>query len=421
MSKILLFYFFSLVTFTFSQWTQVNTGLGSQQIKSLGIIGTNLVAVTANQGIFISSDFGNNWQAHPQNASLPNFNLNGAISDIFSGQGMVVYGQGFVVSLSPVNLTVIPINGIPNNNLSCYTNEEGAGITESVIFGTNGGGVYYANNFASTSWTEIPGLNNQNAKTVTGVYVFDDPNDNEYLIVSTRDGAYISPANSLSNLTAFNTGLNGSSRSINSMWGEFILTKLGIYFLPSANGLTAGWQQMYPTGDFRTMIMDFMGANFYFYGVDIGLRFDGQTFTNEDLTGITGGAIVSSTVQYTGPTGGYLYVGTENGGVFRKALSISSVEDELVAQDFKLNQNYPNPFNPSTVISWQSPASGHTTLKIYDVLGNEVATLVDEYREAGSHEIEFNVGQAISLSSGVYFYRLQVGEFVQTKKMILAK
>jgi len=83
---------------------------------------------------------------------------------------------------------------------------------------------------------------------------------------------------------------------------------------------------------------------------------------------------------------------------------------------FNLEQNYPNPFNPGTIINWQSPISGHQTLKVYDVLGNEVATLVDEYREAGSYQYEFN---ARDLSSGIYFYKLQIGDFVQTKKMIL--
>jgi hypothetical protein len=86
--------------------------------------------------------------------------------------------------------------------------------------------------------------------------------------------------------------------------------------------------------------------------------------------------------------------------------------------EYKLSQNYPNPFNPSTKISWQSPIGSWQTLKVFDVLGNEVATLVDEYRIAGSYEIDFN---SSALSSGVYFYRLQAGSFVQTRKMILIK
>jgi hypothetical protein len=86
--------------------------------------------------------------------------------------------------------------------------------------------------------------------------------------------------------------------------------------------------------------------------------------------------------------------------------------------NFSLSQNYPNPFNPSTKISWQSPVSGHHSLKIYDVLGNEVATLVNEFKNAGRYEVDFN---ASSLSSGIYFYKLQAGSFIQTKKMILMK
>ena len=90
---------------------------------------------------------------------------------------------------------------------------------------------------------------------------------------------------------------------------------------------------------------------------------------------------------------------------------------------FSLEQNYPNPFNPSTVIKYQVPVAGLVSLKVYDILGNEVAILVDEYRNAGSYEIEFNVGRNSSpaIASGIYFYKIQAGDFVETKKMILLK
>jgi hypothetical protein len=96
---------------------------------------------------------------------------------------------------------------------------------------------------------------------------------------------------------------------------------------------------------------------------------------------------------------------------------------EVTPKQFLLQQNYPNPFNPCTKISWQSPISSHQTLKIYDLLGNEVATLVDEYRNAGTYEIDFNVGldSSPALASGIYFYILQAGGFLETKKMILLK
>jgi len=85
---------------------------------------------------------------------------------------------------------------------------------------------------------------------------------------------------------------------------------------------------------------------------------------------------------------------------------------------FVLYQNYPNPFNSSTVISYQLPVSGDITLKVYDLLGREVATLVYEYKPAGKYQTEFN---SATLSSGVYFYQLRAGEYMVVKKMLLIK
>ena len=106
---------------------------------------------------------------------------------------------------------------------------------------------------------------------------------------------------------------------------------------------------------------------------------------------------------------------------------ITDIEEfEGAVNTYSLSNNYPNPFNPSTKISWQSPVGSNQTLKIYDLLGNEVATLVDEFKPAGSYEVKFD---ASGLTSGIYFYRLQVSDpesssgqgFVETKKMLLLK
>jgi hypothetical protein len=96
------------------------------------------------------------------------------------------------------------------------------------------------------------------------------------------------------------------------------------------------------------------------------------------------------------------------------------VSDNYVIQpeSFSLLQNYPNPFNPTTKINWRSPVSSRQTLKVYDVLGNEVVTLVDEYKPAGSYEVDF---KASNLPSGVYFYQLKAGKYVETKKAILMR
>jgi S-formylglutathione hydrolase FrmB len=92
--------------------------------------------------------------------------------------------------------------------------------------------------------------------------------------------------------------------------------------------------------------------------------------------------------------------------------------DISTVKEFHLAQNYPNPFNPTTTIRYQIPELSFITLKVYDVLGNEITTLVNEEKPIGIYEVELN---ANNLSSGVYFYRLQAGSFVETRKMILMK
>jgi len=85
---------------------------------------------------------------------------------------------------------------------------------------------------------------------------------------------------------------------------------------------------------------------------------------------------------------------------------------------FALDQNYPNPFNPSTQISYTLPTAGHVRLTVYDILGRQVASILDEEEQAGNHRVRFT---ADGLSSGVYVYRLQSGAFVQQKRMMLLK
>lgn len=95
---------------------------------------------------------------------------------------------------------------------------------------------------------------------------------------------------------------------------------------------------------------------------------------------------------------------------------------EVIPEDFALNQNYPNPFNPTTRIRYHVKIAGFVTLKIFNVLGNQVALLVNREKPAGTYEVQFNAeSEGRSLPSGVYFYRLTIGDFVSTKKMILAK
>ena len=92
--------------------------------------------------------------------------------------------------------------------------------------------------------------------------------------------------------------------------------------------------------------------------------------------------------------------------------------DTSVSNQSSLMANYPNPFNPTTVINYQIARNGYVTLKVYDILGREVATLVNEYEATGSYSVTFN---ASNLASGVYIYQLRSGNFLATKKLLLMK
>ncbi|MGB5849376.1 MAG: T9SS type A sorting domain-containing protein, partial [Ignavibacteriaceae bacterium] len=98
---------------------------------------------------------------------------------------------------------------------------------------------------------------------------------------------------------------------------------------------------------------------------------------------------------------------------------VTNVKNDLeILNSFYLSQNFPNPFNPITTIRYRLPVSGKVTLKLYDVLGNEIANLVNEEKSVGVYEITFYAG---NLPSGAYFYQLRTEKFVETKKMILMK
>ncbi|MBP9120452.1 MAG: T9SS type A sorting domain-containing protein [Ignavibacterium sp.] len=101
-------------------------------------------------------------------------------------------------------------------------------------------------------------------------------------------------------------------------------------------------------------------------------------------------------------------------------VSVSQNDENLTPTEFSLSQNYPNPFNPNTSIKYAISSTQFVTLKVYDLLGREVAILVNEEKPAGVYNVQFTINN-VQLSSGIYFYKLQVGDFIETKKMILLK
>jgi hypothetical protein len=174
---------------------------------------------------------------------------------------------------------------------------------------------------------------------------------------------------------------------------------------------------------------------------------DASTITASTFTLTQGTTSVSGNVSCSGTTATFipasnfapntLYIATITAGVkdlagnalasdyvwsFTTGAAVTTVENTLEPQEFALLQNYPNPFNPSTRIQYNLEKAGMVSLKVYNVLGLEVATLVNAYQQANSYTVQFNTHEGgLNLSSGVYFYRLEAGSFVSTKRLILMK
>jgi len=173
--------------------------------------------------------------------------------------------------------------------------------------------------------------------------------------------------------------------------------------IPQTDSLSKG----YAVGDSGTIFKSYnLGESWY----------QQQSGTNGRLNDVHVFWWYTDTLIAVGDNGTILI--TTNGG--EPVSEISS--DDTKPTYFSLAQNYPNPFNPSTKISWQSPVGSWQTLKVYDLLGREVATLVNEYKPAGEYEVEFSPESSIkNPASGIYFYTLKAGEFIQTKKMMILK
>ncbi len=137
------------------------------------------------------------------------------------------------------------------------------------------------------------------------------------------------------------------------------------------------------------------------------------TLNNDGLgpSGVTALAVDSS---------GHLLAATNNDGFYQTTILTAAPKDPSVTKpsEYTLDQNYPNPFNPATTIRYGLPQRSHVILTAFNTLGQQIATLVRGEQEAGYHEVNFD---ASALSSGVYFYRLQAGDYVVTKKLLLIR
>ncbi len=260
----------------------------------------------------------------------------------------------------------------PNNGWSFYGSGTNGSTPPYVILRTTDGGTTWAEQFRDTT---TGGYNEMQFSDINNGWIV---GDNGKVIKTTDGGAHWN--------FVTNSGINPLQRSKT------------VFFLDANNG----WIPSKTSGQEEAYIQ---------HTTDGGATWSTQT---TPLGNQGGNAIFS--LFFVDAQNGWL---TSDWGRICKYTSINAVDDNSTAPgEFVMFQNYPNPFNPATKISWQSPVSSWQSLRVYDVLGNELATLVDEFKPAGSYEVEFN---ASHLPSGVYFYKLSAGNFSDVKKLILLK
>ena len=171
-------------------------------------------------------------------------------------------------------------------------------------------------------------------------------------------------------------------------------------------------------GDLRPDWSGIKGGRWYVYDVTTGEQVDSVGIPLGDSSA---GGVYSPRGAAWSADGNTMYLADydyNTVGVWKRTAVGVEQEGIQIPTEFALKQNYPNPFNPTTVINFSIPRSSNVTLKVYDMLGREVATLVNETKQGGNYKVSFNASQ---LASGVYVYTLKAGNFIASKKMMLMK
>lgn len=440
MKKLFLVIFLIAAASAYSQWTFVSTLPSPQNINSISVVDQNVIWVACdNATLYKTTNGGLNWIS--RGTGLPSGNLYG-ISALDTTNCWVgtVNGSIYRTSNGGMNWTLqfslagSFTNGIKmfNANYGVYQGDPtGNGQPYQFRYTTNGG----------TNWLLSPG-----APLAT----------NEFGVINAWDWTdtshfWIGSANTVASATSAKVyktsiGFGGGSwtgASLPGTGGTAGLYYQAIAFTDNNNGMAGSnggdikkttdggvtWSTVTPpSGVTLFAAINFNGLkdgsntirvslndgtiNYCFKTTNLGASWTAETLPAAGQTnGIQHMQFLSSTLGFAGGNlGTFMRYGNPSG--------ISTVSSEIPSQ-YSLEQNYPNPFNPTTTINFSIPTSSKVSLKIYNTLGKEVATLVDGFRNAGSYSIDFTA--ASDLTSGMYFYTLTSDNFTATKKLMLVK
>jgi hypothetical protein len=444
-----------------STWAPVNAGLTNLSVYALVVSGSNIFAGTNGGGVFLSTNVGTSWTAVNTgltNTSVMTLAVSG--SYLFAGTN----GGAFVSTDNGTSWTAAN-SGLTNAPpvWSFAVTPASGGSGTNVFAGTIGGGVFQSTN-NGTSWSAVnPGLTNKNAQVLAA--------NGTYLFAGTRDGVYVRPLSQMTSAATYTitvssnpsiggttsgggTYTSGSSVTARATpntgytftnWtesGTIVSTNSNYTFTISGNRALVGNFAAIPPAQYTVTLSSNPGnagttggAGTFNSGSSVSVTAtpnSGYTFANWTESG---------TVVSTNST--YQFTITGNRTLIANFLIVSSIEQSGgLPATFAASQNYPNPFNPSTTIGYDLPKSAYVSLKIYNSLGQIVASLVDGHQGAGSYQVRWD---ALDVPSGVYFYRLQTSQadgqpdfglagrqagnastgsaqgFVETRKMILLR
>ena len=412
-NKILIHYFILLIFLFYNnsspQWVQTSCPSGgvSWGINCLTSKGDTILAGCLFR-VYRSTNAGLNWTGY-NFGSIAWLYLNDILikgDTVFAGTGNGIFmSTNWGVSWMQRN------TGLTNTDVRSIT------LYDNNLFaGTyNGGGVYISTNWGE-QWSAVNnGLQNLNVKSIAA--------GNNCIYAGTIDDVFITT----------NNGAMWLFRPVNSVyWADinYIYAKnqdayvatyaRGLYYTNNQGLL---WSQIFPGGRIYTTFqysnIILMTTTSYDDGGIYLTSNSGLNWSNISEGTPSGIHITEFTVS-----GDYIYAsatGYGGGGVYKRLLSqIISINhiSNKIPSGYSLLQNYPNPFNPKTNIKFDLPKTSYAKLIVYDALGREVVTLVNEKLAPGTYEVDWN---GSGYTSGVYFYRLEAGEYVEVKKMVLIK
>ncbi len=449
-----------------SSWTVNFTAQGQTTITTICVSPTNANKVYAGfdgDGIYETSDNGSNWQA--ANAGLSNLNIWKIVADPHHANILYAGTEvGGVYKTTDSGTTWALMKQMQN----VYTLAVDNSNTDIIYAGTYGNGVYKSQDGGKTWGQYNNGLSNTQVWDIAI-----DPSNTSVLYVATQGGIFKSADGASSWVPAYSPLLEGCySVAIDPNNSNMVFLGSGTYddYVKKSTDGGSTWSSS--GGGFNYEVIFALkvipgnpttvyAGGFYSFG------FGG---TNSGLYSLPYGSsnwtkdidnFYTSEVAYNPNNPSEIYSSSFNAGIYRSTdggnswnsisnslpYSISDAvcfdsnkvfaafrnagiwetnslitgiknENGKLPSTFSLSQNFPNPFNPTTTINYSIPKSSFVSIKVYDLLGKEVATIVNEEKTAGNYSVTFNANK---FSSGIYFYRMQSGKYAEAKKLILLK